>query len=121
MARRIFMKCIALRGTFGPAMRDWHREFWGWASGSIKSRARHWLKVIGRQQVHRFFGAFTYFRSAERVLPGDDERKVPMYHRAVDRFRKGLELSGQPHERIIVSFDGKDLEGYFYPARNEHT
>ena len=96
---------------------DWHDEF-------LKMGEHvHAIGTEAEQRGHvatassSYFRAFTYFRSAERVLAGDDARKLPLYHKAVACFRQGLDLSSHPHERIAVPFEGKKLDGYFYPAR----
>jgi len=96
---------------------DWYNEF------SKMGDRLHAIAVEAEQKGHAatasssYFRAFTYYRSAERVLAGDDARKLPFYHKAVACFRQGLGLSSHPHERVLIPFDGKALEGYFYPAR----
>lgn len=62
------------------------------------------------------FRAFTYYRSAERVLRGSDPRKLPLYHKAIECFGKGMKFSTHRHERIQIPFDGAMLEGYFFPT-----
>ncbi len=64
-----------------------------------------------------YWRAFTYFRSAERVLKGKDPRKLPLYERTVDCFYKGIDRQPHPYERIVIPFDGHKLEGMFLPPR----
>ena len=66
-----------------------------------------------------YLRAFTYYRSAERVLHGDDKRKLPMYRRAIACFYPGLDRSPHPYELVKVPFDGMELDGIFLPARSE--
>lgn len=66
-----------------------------------------------------YLRAFTYYRSAERVLHGSDERKLPMYHRTIECFHAGLGRLPHPYERITFQFDGHQLEGIFMPPRSE--
>lgn len=63
--------------------------------------------------------AFTYYRSAERVLAGKDPRKLPMYERCIESFYKGIDRTPHTYERIAIPFDGKDLEGLFLPPRSD--
>lgn len=62
--------------------------------------------------------AFTYYRSAERVLPGRDPRKLPLYRRTVDCFYAGIDRTPHVYERIVVPFDGRDLDGLFFSPRS---
>jgi dienelactone hydrolase len=66
-----------------------------------------------------WFRAFTYYRSAERVMKGTDPRKLPMDPRAVECFHEGISRSGQPYELVKVPFDGMALDGIFLPARSD--
>jgi dipeptidyl aminopeptidase/acylaminoacyl peptidase len=66
-----------------------------------------------------YLRAFTYFRSAERVLKGKDARKLPMYRRTIECFHEGISRSGQGYELITVPFDGQELDGIFLPARSD--
>lgn len=65
-----------------------------------------------------YWRAFTYYRSAERVLKGKDKRKLPMYERTVDCFYKGIDLQPHPYERIVIPFGKHKLEGIFLPPRS---
>jgi dipeptidyl aminopeptidase/acylaminoacyl peptidase len=64
-----------------------------------------------------YWRAFTYYRSAERVLSGKDPRKLPMYERCIECFYTGIDLQPHPYERITIPFDGHELEGLFLPPR----
>jgi dipeptidyl aminopeptidase/acylaminoacyl peptidase len=44
-------------------------------------------------------------------------RKVELYRRAVDCFRRGLAASHHRHEAVSFRYGGHRLEGYFFPAR----
>ncbi|MGE3877127.1 MAG: alpha/beta hydrolase family protein [Parvibaculaceae bacterium] len=63
--------------------------------------------------------AFTYFRSAERVLKGKDPRKLPLYQRTTECFYKGIDKQPHPYERIAIQFDGRKLDGLFLPPRSK--
>lgn len=73
-------------------------------------------KVTASQAYRR---AFTYYRSAERVLRGTDERKIPMYHRTIECFHEGFSRSNHVYEQIKIDFDGHELDGYFLPPRSD--
>lgn len=96
---------------------DWHREFAN--QGDILTKIGDEALTHGHNETasSSLLRAFTYYRSAERVLPGDDKRKIPLYHKAVACFRKGLDLSSHPHEYVTVPFDGKKLDAIFYAPR----
>jgi dipeptidyl aminopeptidase/acylaminoacyl peptidase len=97
---------------------DWYREFTN--QGDIVKRIADQALQNGHEATasSSLLRAFTYYRSAERVLSGSDERKIPTYHKAVACFRKGLDLSVHPHEYVSVPFDGANLDAIFYPPRN---
>ena len=73
-------------------------------------------KVTASQAYRR---AFTYYRSAERVLRGTDERKVPMYHRTIECFHEGFSRSTHAYEQVKIDFDGHELDGIFLPPRSD--
>jgi hypothetical protein len=102
---------------------DWHDQFAKMGDRLHGIAAEAEAKGHVATASSSFWRAFTYYRSAERVLGGDDPRKLPFYHKAVACFRQGLALSSHSHERIAVPFDGQKLDGYFYPARERirHT
>lgn len=62
--------------------------------------------------------AFTYYRSAERVLRGTDDRKVPMYRRAIECFHEGFGRSDVAYERLSIPFDGIEMDALFLAPRS---
>lgn len=68
-----------------------------------------------------YLRAFTYFRVAELMRRPDDPQKLPLYHRAIDCFRRGLAASRHRHEAVSFPYDGERLEGYFFPAHAERA
>ena len=97
---------------------DWHTAFFDLAD-QIKAiadeAAENGHEVTAGQAYLR---AFTYYRSAERVLYGKDERTLPMYHRAIACFHEGLGRTEHAYERVVVPFDGVELEAIFLPPRS---
>lgn len=101
--------------------RDWHDAF--------KAMARH-VKGIADDAAKAgheatasaaYFRAFTYFRSAERVLGGGDKRKSALYRTALSCYAKGMRLSEHECEIVQVPFDGHRLAGLFFPPRLRST
>ena len=68
-----------------------------------------------------FLRAFTYYRSAERVLHGGDPRKLLLFKKAMGCWHKGIDLSVHPHEPITVPFEGHDLAGWLFHPRHRIT
>jgi len=64
-----------------------------------------------------YLRAFTYYRSAERVLSGRDPRKLPLYHRTIACWEQGFSRLPVDYQRVTVPFDGHELDGIFLPAR----
>jgi dipeptidyl aminopeptidase/acylaminoacyl peptidase len=96
---------------------DWYREF-AKQGDTLKGIADKALEAKHTETASSsLFRAFTYYRSAERVLAGTDKRKIPMYRKAVACFRTALELSSHPHEYVSIPFDGRKLEGIYYGPR----
>jgi len=97
---------------------DWYEAFLalGERIEAIADEAAEKKHAITAGQA--YWRAFTYFRSAERELRGDDPRKVPLYRRTVDCFHKGIGRLPHPYERITVPFDGKRLDGLFLQPRS---
>lgn len=97
---------------------DWHAEFaklgehlqaiadTAAAAGHDATASDHYLR------------AFTYFRSSERVLHGDDPGKSAMYRRAMHCWRQGISRSVHPFEHVKVPFEGYELDGWFFAPRH---
>jgi dienelactone hydrolase len=104
------------------AIRSGNREDWHQAFAALGEQ----LQAIADNAVangheatasEHYFRAFTYFRSSERVLHGNDGRKLPMYQRAMACWRKGIALSDHPHVNVTVPFEGRELEGWLFLPR----
>jgi len=97
---------------------DWYAEFekLGERIEKIAREAKRNKHDVTAGQA--YWRAFTYYRSAERVLKGKDKRKLPMYERTVDCFYKGIDLQPHPYERIVIPFEKHKLEGIFLPPRS---
>lgn len=95
---------------------DWHREFL--ALGDVVLRIGEEASDRGhvRTASDALMRAFGYYRSAEWVLDGDDDRKLPLYERAVACFRRALDLGGHRYEQISIPWEGRRLAGYLFPA-----
>jgi dienelactone hydrolase len=104
------------------AIRSGNREDWYSAFAALGERLQGVADnaLANRHEAtagEHYFRAFTYFRSSERVLQGDDARKPPMYQRAMDCWRKGIALSLHPHANVMVPFEGHELEGWLFLPR----
>ena len=64
-----------------------------------------------------YFRAFTYFRSAERILPGSDERKPAFYRTAMSCYANGMRLSEHTCQNIEFPYESHRLAGLFFPPR----
>ena len=64
-----------------------------------------------------YFRAFTYFRSAERILPGSDERKPAFYRTAMSCYGNGMRLSEHTCQNIEFPYESHRLAGLFFPPR----
>jgi dipeptidyl aminopeptidase/acylaminoacyl peptidase len=96
---------------------DWTREFL--TQADIVKKIADDALATGHEATASaaLLRAFTYYRSAERVMEPSDPQRMPLYEKAMTCFRKGLDLSLHPHERVSVPFEGVELDGYFYPPR----
>lgn len=63
-----------------------------------------------------YLRAANYFRTAEFFLQPDDERKLPIYEKGVETFRKGSELLANPPKAVEIPFEHAVLPGYFFEA-----
>ena len=97
---------------------DWHDAFYdlGDRLKALADEAHDKGHDVTAGQA--YLRAFTYYRSAERVLAGTDDRKLPMYQRAIDCFYAGIDHTEHVYERFTMNFDGTDLDGLFFPPRN---
>ncbi|MDA0261095.1 MAG: alpha/beta hydrolase, partial [Proteobacteria bacterium] len=67
-----------------------------------------------------YLRAFTYFRSAELMLPPAHPRKAELYQQTITCFRTGLTSSSIPHEFVTVPWEGHSLSGtLFTPQGSE--
>ena len=103
-------------------IRAGNREDW---MSSFRQMAQKLLSLAeaGARGGHRqtvaesYLRAFTYFRVAELKCRPEDPRKLELYHRAIDCFRRGLAASHHRHEAVSFPYGNHRLEGYFFPAR----
>ncbi len=96
---------------------DWYEAFFN-LGDQIKGLADE-ARAAGHDvtAAQAYWRAFTYYRSAERVLKGKDPRKLPMYERCIECFYTGIDLTPHTYEKIAISFDDNELEGLFLPPR----
>jgi dipeptidyl aminopeptidase/acylaminoacyl peptidase len=97
---------------------DWFRAFFD--LGEQLQKIADTALEAGHEATasEHYFRAFTYLRVSERGLLGQEERKRAIYERAMACWRKGMSLSVHPHERVVVPFEGKELEGWFFAPRH---
>lgn len=109
----------AVRNVRAGNSEDWYASFTA-LGDNVKKIADDAVasghEVTASQAYRR---AFTYYRSAERVLAGGDARKVPMYHKTIECFHEGFGRSTHKYERIVIPFDGHELQGIFLPPRSQ--
>jgi dipeptidyl aminopeptidase/acylaminoacyl peptidase len=96
---------------------DWTRSFLAMAErvAAIAEEAERQQRRQTASESH--LRAFTYLRVAELMRRYEDAEKIPLYRRAMDSFRRGLALSAHRHEPVSFDFDGKRLEGWFFPPQ----
>lgn len=93
---------------------DWTRSFLAMADrvfAVAEEAAQHSRSQTASESYLR---AFTYYRVAELMRGPDDPQKLPLYHRAVGCFRRGLSLSSHRYEPAAIAYGGHRLEGYFF-------
>ena len=101
------------------AIRSGNRDDWTRAFLSMADRVFA-IAEAAAQQSHpqtaseSYLRAFTYYRVAELMRGHDDPQKIPLYHRAIATFKRGISLSAHPYEPVAVEYDGHRLEGYFF-------
>jgi dipeptidyl aminopeptidase/acylaminoacyl peptidase len=64
-----------------------------------------------------FLRAAGFWRSAIIYLPEADDRMMKGYARLKETFDKAWTLVPPPFERVQIPYEGKILQGYFFPAR----
>jgi dipeptidyl aminopeptidase/acylaminoacyl peptidase len=100
---------------------DWHVEF-ARMGERVEAIAHEALKAQHEATASEsYFRAFMYYRLAELRLPHTDARKIPTYRKSIACYEKGIALSTYPHEAIKVPYDGHELAGYFFSARDRVT
>lgn len=98
---------------------DWTKSFLSMAERVLAIAREAAGKGRSRTASDAYLRAFTYFRAAELMQRPDDPRKLVLYRRTIDCFRRGLALSAHRHDAVSIPFDGHRLEGYFFPAPGE--
>jgi dipeptidyl aminopeptidase/acylaminoacyl peptidase len=105
------------------AIRSGNRDDWTRAFRSMADRVFAIAEEAARQKhpqtaSESYLRAFTYYRVAELMRGHDDPQKLPLYHRAIASFKRGLSLSAHRYEPIAIAYDGHRLEGYFFPPQS---
>jgi dienelactone hydrolase len=75
------------------------------ADGRKQTAAEYYLRATG------------FWRSAIIYLAEADPRMMSGYQRLKTNFDKAFTLIPAPFERVEIPFEGKKLQGFFYPAR----
>ena len=109
----------AVRNVRAGNNEDWYAAFvaLGDRIKAIADEAAGKGHEVTASQAYR--RAFTYYRSAERILAGTDKRKIPMYHRTIECFHEGFGRSEHKYELLTIPFDGHELDAIFLPPRSD--
>lgn len=100
---------------------DWTRAFLSMA-GRVFAIAEAAVQQNHPQTASEsYLRAFTYYRVAELMRSHDDPQKIPLYHRAIASFKRGISLSAHPYESVTVAYDGHRLEGYFFRPQSANA
>lgn len=100
-----------------PALRAAWVEAWRalgerLAAQAAAEEARGFRGGAGR----KYLRAAIYFFTAERMAPHHGPDRMPIYHRTLECFRRGVTLRGEPVEFVEVPFQGHMLPALFYRA-----
>lgn len=100
-----------------PALRAAWVEAWRALGEKLAARgaaeeARGFRGGAGR----KFLRAAVYFFTAERMAPHHGPDRMPIYHRMLDCFRRGVTLRAEPVEFVEVPFQRHLLPALFYRA-----
>lgn len=99
-------------------IRAGNRDDWTASFAAMGERVLRLAEDGERQTAaESYLRAFTCFRAAELMLRPDDPRKLELYRRTIDCFRRGLAASHHRHEAVSFPYEGHRLEGYFFPAQ----
>lgn len=99
----------ALRAAWVEAWRALGEKL---AAQGAAEEARGFRGGAGR----KFLRAAVYLFTAERMAPHHGPGRMPIYHRMLDCFRRGVTLRAEPVEFVEVPFQGHLLPALFYRA-----
>ena len=64
----------------------------------------------------KYSRAAIYYLTAERLQGVRSEGRAELYSRFQETFKRGIELSEEPVERVEIPYQGKHISGLFVPA-----
>lgn len=99
----------ALRAAWVEAWRGLGEKL---AAQGAAEQARGFQGGAGR----KYLRAAIYFFTAERMASHHGPDRMPIYHRMLDCFRRGVTLRGEPVEFVEVPFQGHMLPALFFRA-----
>jgi dipeptidyl aminopeptidase/acylaminoacyl peptidase len=103
-------------GTFKE---DWYAEWY--AIGEKVARMGEQALKEGHHVSARkaFLRAYNYYRLSYFYMSGKDSRKKEAYVKGHESFQKATQLFDPKFEYVEVPFEGKVMEGVFYPAESK--
>jgi len=100
-----------------PAAQEAWYQGWNTLAGRLERQASQDLK-LGRELSagRKYISASQYHMLAERHISNQDPRKIEVYEKALNTWDKGVELRGDPVERVEIPFGDVSLPGIFIPS-----
>lgn len=93
---------------------SWYQGWKALAERKMADVERYQHDRIGRGNA--LLSASNYYRTAEFMLYADDARKLETYRQSIAAFYQGLESLDVPHERMKIPYQGKVLDGFYFPG-----
>ena len=74
--------------------------------------------ALGREYSagNKFKRSAIYYQTGERMQKHGSEGRMETYKKAIGNFQRGMELTREPVERIVIPYQGKEITGLFHKA-----
>jgi len=65
---------------------------------------------------NKFMRSAIYYQTGERMQPHGSPGRMETYRNGIDNFMRGVQLAGEPVEKITIPYEGAEITGLFHKA-----
>ena len=112
-----FFDCQRTLSKIRPGnLEDWYNEWYKIGEEKAQEGERNLKSGHNISAKQNFLHAYNYYRLSYFYMSNRDKRKLDAYEKGYNAFKKATEFMVPKPEYINVPYEGKNLQGIFFPA-----